>query len=72
MVFDVFADMLKDHTGDKQQWNDSKCSGTGRETVIRSQQAVSGNGIESEQPVLFCYRPNTTTKKKKASYDKVY
>jgi hypothetical protein len=66
--------MPKDHSGDKQQWNDSKCSGTGRETVIRSQQAVNGNGIESEPPVLFCYRPNTAAqkKKKKTPYDKVY
>jgi len=34
VVFYVFADMPKDHTCDKQQWNDSKCSGIGRETVI--------------------------------------
>ena len=45
MVFDVFADMLKDHTGNKQQQNHSKWSRNGN--LI-----VNGNDIESEQLAL--------------------
>ena len=54
--------MPKDHTDDKQQWNDSRCLGNGWEMVIWSQMMViNGNAIESEQPALVCYTSGTST-----------